>query len=121
LVIPPLATLERLKLDKVQYPNQPQCWQDDIENAQWLELLRPFTLVKDLVLSGDLVRLVGPVLGEPIGERATEHLPALQDILVGDVLLSGYLPWEKAIGQFIATRQISGPPVAVHYPESHGW
>jgi len=76
--IPPLPTLERLELRENHY--QPQHWQDDIENAQWLEILRPFTSVKDLVLSGQLVQLVAPALGEPIGERATEELPALQNI-----------------------------------------
>ena len=41
----------------------------DIEHAQWLELLHSFTSVKDLVLSGRLISLVAPVLGELIGER----------------------------------------------------
>jgi len=115
--IPPLPALERLKLRGY---HQLQCWQDDIENAEWLELLRPFTSVKDLVLSGQLVQLIAPVLGEPIEESATEELPALQNIFVEDVSLSGHLSWQKAIGQFIAARQISGRPVAVHYPESRG-
>jgi len=116
--IPPLPTLERLKLRGY---HQQQNWQDDIENSQWLELLRPFASVKDLVLCGRFVRLVAPVLGELIGERVAEELPALQNIFVEDVWLSGYLSWQKAIGQFITARQISGRPVAVHYPESRGW
>jgi len=56
--IPPLLTLDRLELRGDHH--QPQHWQDDIENAQWLESLRPFTSVKDLVPSGELVRLVAP-------------------------------------------------------------
>ena len=112
--IPPLPTLERLELRDDHY--FPQYWQDDIENAQWLEILRPFTSVKDLVLSGQLVQLVAPALGEPIGERATEELPVLQNIFVERVLPSGSLRWQKEIGQFITARQISGRPVAVHYP-----
>jgi len=101
--------------------HQLQHGQDDIENAQWRELLRPFASVKDLVLCGRFVRLVAPILGEFIRERVAEELPALQNIFVEDVSLSGYLSRQKAIGQFITTRQISGRPVAVHYPESHGW
>ena len=111
--IPPFPTLERLKLREY---HEPQHWQDDIENVQWLELLRPFATVKDLVLSGQLARLVAPVLGELIGERVAEELPALQNIFVEDFSLWGSPPWQKEIGQFIAARQISGHPVAVHYP-----
>ena len=111
--IPPLPTLERLEL-RGDY-HQPQHWQDDIENTQWLEILHPFTSVKDLVLSGELVQLVAPVLGELIGERATEELPALQNIFIEGFLPSGSLPWQKDIGQFVTVRQTSGLPVAVHY------
>ena len=110
--IPPLPTLERLELREGHY--RPQHWQDDIENTQWLEILRPFTSVKDLILSGQLVRLVAPVLGDLIGESVAEELPALQNIFVEGVLPSGSL--RKEIGQFITARQISGLPVAVHYP-----
>ena len=112
--IPPLPTLERLELREGHY--RPQHWQDDIENAQWLEILRPFISVKDLVLSGQLVRLVAPALGELIGESVAEELPALQNIFVEGALPSGSLPWQKEIGQFITARQISDLPVAVHYP-----
>ena len=113
LSVPPLPTLERLQLRE---HHKPQHWPDDIENSQWLELLRPFTFVKDLVLCGQMVRLVAPVLGELIGESVAEELPALQNIFVDGPLPSGSLPWQKAIGQFITARQISGIPVAVHYP-----
>ena len=113
--IPPLPTLERLELRGNRH--LPQHWQDDIENAQWLEILRPFTSVKDLALSGELVQLVAPVLGEHIGERATEELPALQNIFIEGFLPSGSLPWQKDIGQFVTVRQTSGLPVAVHYSD----
>ena len=42
----PLLTLERLEIREHR-----ECWQDDIEVTQWLELLRPFIFVKHLVLS----------------------------------------------------------------------
>jgi hypothetical protein len=105
--------VERLELREYY---QPQRWQDDIENAQWVELLRPFAFVKDLVLCRQLVRLVVPVLGELAGERIAEELPALRNIFVKGFLPSGSLPWQKVIGQFITARQNSGHPVSVHDP-----
>ena len=109
--IPPLPALEHLDIFEECGPLH---WQDDIENAQWLELLRPFTSVKDLVLSGQLVSLVATALGELIGERVTEVLPALQTIFVQNLRFSGPSPWQKEIGRFVTARQISGRPVAVH-------
>ena len=114
--IPSLPALEHLNIFEDCGPLH---WQDDIENSQWLELLRPFTSVKDLVLSGQLVSLVAPALGELNGERVTEVLPALQTIFVEDLRLSGPSPWQKEIGRFVTARQISGRPVVVHYPENN--
>ena len=114
LSVPSLYALERLELCE---SHQPQPWQEDIEDAQWLEMLRPFSSVKDLVLSVQLAQLVAPVLGALIGESVAEELPALKTIFVEGFLPPGSLPspWQKAIGSFIAARQISGLPVAVHY------
>ena len=50
-------------------------WQDDIENGQWPEVLRPFTAVKDL-----FTPRIAPALKELVGERATEVLPALRTL-----------------------------------------
>ena len=115
--IPTLPALEHLEL-RDTFPQQR--WQDDImiEHAQWLELLRPFAFVKGLVLSGNLIPLVAPALGELTGERVTEELPALQTMVVQNFRLSGPSPWQKEIGRFVTARQISGRPVAVHYQES---
>jgi len=92
--LPPLLapTLEHL----VMYEDQnslPQ-WQDDMENTQWIELLQPFTSVRNLELSGKLV------LGELTGERVTEVLPALQTISLPGPQPTG--PIQGAIVQFIA-------------------
>ena len=110
--IPPLATLERLKFGTYQPQLWQDHWQDDMENAQWLELLRLFASVKDLVLCGQFLRLVAPALGELNGERETEELPALQNIFFED--FSEALRSQEVIGPFITARQISGCPVAVH-------
>jgi hypothetical protein len=88
-------------------------WQDNIENGQWLELLHPFMAAKHLYLSKKLVPLIAPSLQELVGERVTEVLPALQSLFLEELHPSG--PIEEAIGKFVATRQLSGLPVAVSY------
>ena len=113
--IPTLPALEHLDILEDCGPLH---WQDDIENAQWLELLRPFTSVKDLVLSGQLVSLVASALGELNGERVAEVLPALQTIFVEDLRLTGPSPWQREIGRFVTARQISGRPVVFDYLEN---
>jgi hypothetical protein len=37
-------------------------WQDDVENDQWLEILHPFTTVKNLYLSKGVVPRIAPAL-----------------------------------------------------------
>ena len=57
-------------------------WQDDIENSQWLELLRPFTAVKDLYISEIFTPYIAPALQALSGESVTEVLPALQSLFL---------------------------------------
>jgi len=66
------------------------------------------------------VRLVAPALRELSGERATEVLPALQNLSLTTSGSSPSGPLKEAIEEFIATRQLYGHPVTVHYevPES---
>ena len=88
-------------------------WQDDIEDSQWLELLCPFTAVKDLYLSKEFAPRIAPSLQELVGERTTEVLPSLQSLF-----LEGLQPWgavEEAIGKFVVAREHSNIPVAVSY------
>jgi len=86
-------------------------WQDDIENGQWMEVLRPFTAVKDLYLSHKFVPCVALALQELVGERAMEVLPALQNIFLEEPHQLGHV--QEAIGQFVAARQLSSHPIAV--------
>ena len=88
-----------------------------MENVQWLELLYLFPSLKDLVMSGELYRLVAPALDELDGERVTEVLPLLQNIII-----QGPQPSEvdnKAIGKFIATRQHSDSPVTLQHHDGN--
>jgi hypothetical protein len=114
--LPTLSTLERLSLGPTIYALDLLPGQDDIENKQCLDLLRPFINVKDLQLSEKVAPCVAPALQELTGERVKEVLPALQNIFLHDFKASRLV--EEAIGQFVAARQFSGHPVAIHYGET---
>ena len=108
-----LPTLESLEIAVSR-----KDWQAEIEVIQWQELLHLFTSVKDMTLRfEDSVRLVAPALQELAEERATEVLPALQNIFLStDWRPSG--PVKEAIEQFIAARQLYGQTVTVHHQDT---
>jgi hypothetical protein len=87
--------------------------EDNMENTQWLELLHPFTNVKDLYLSGILSTCIAPALQELASEQVTEVLPVVQNIFLDEVYGEPE-PVPKAISEFVAARQLSGCPVAIH-------
>jgi len=91
-------------------------WQDDIEDIQWLDLLRPFTSVKDLVLSEASVPFIAPALQELSGERVTDVLPTLEHLFLEGPQPSG--PVKEAIRKSIAARQFFGYPVTVHHRDN---
>jgi len=75
----PLPTVENLRLGAfVEYLYQDLKWKDDVENGQWLELLRPFTAVKSLYLSEEIQPDISSALQELVGGGTTEVLPSLQ-------------------------------------------
>jgi hypothetical protein len=105
-----LSTLDRLEIVQGKFgDSEPP---DDMENTQWLEILRPFVVVKNLHLVGRLALRVMSALGELAGDRATEVLPVLQNIFIERLLPTG--PLQEAVGRFIAVRQLSGHTVAAH-------
>jgi hypothetical protein len=96
----------------------PPQWQDDIENMHWLEIFHPFVAVKSLyVLSKEFAQCISPALQELVGERVTDLLPALENLCLEELQSSG--PVWKAIGQFVAARQLFGHPVAVYEAVYH--
>ena len=103
--LPPFFTLEDLYITEGRFWGSD--WQDNVDNALWLELLHPFTAVKNLHLSREFARRIVPAL---VGGRTTEVLPALQNIFVEELPTSGPIP--EGIQQFITTRQ-AGQPIAV--------
>jgi len=86
-------------------------------DIQWLEMLQPFTAVKELRLDVDAhaALSLGSTLQGLAGERAAEVLPALQDIFIDEDCLTGAA--REAMRPFITARQLSGHPVTVHRRE----
>jgi hypothetical protein len=112
--LPPLPSLEQLGIYESGY--LPSGWQHDVENIQWMELLRPFITVKYLVLDEPFVLSIASALQELVGERVTEILPALQNIFLEGFESPGLVP--EGIGKFIAARELFGCPVTVQYRET---
>ncbi|KAI9512635.1 hypothetical protein F5148DRAFT_792284 [Russula earlei] len=105
----PLSTLEHLGIHQDRF--WPLHWPDDMDNIPWLDLLRPFTTMKNLHLYKELTPRVVSALQELSGEGEIEVMPALECLLLEDPHPSGRI--QEAIDQFVATRQLSGHPVAV--------
>ena len=106
---PSIHQVERLYMYDTPY-SRPQ-WQDDIENMQWLEILEPFTAVKNLYLSRRLAPYIVPALQELVESRMTEVFSTLQNIFLEGYQPSG--PILEGIGRFVAARQLSGHPITV--------
>jgi hypothetical protein len=89
-------------------------WKNDaIENILWLELLLPFTAVKNLYLSKEFAPYIAAALQEVIGARITEVLPSLQNIFVERLQVKPSRPFQKNIWQFAGSRRQSGHPIAI--------
>jgi hypothetical protein len=104
-----LLTMENLYINEDPYSQVD--WKDDIEETEWLDLLQPFTTVKNLYLSKQFAPRIAPALQELTGGRTTEVLPALQN-----VFLEGFEPSEpvqEGIARFISARQLTNHPVAI--------
>jgi hypothetical protein len=100
-------------------------WKNDaIENTLWLQLLLPFTAVKNLYLSKEFAPGIADALQELVGGRIIEVLPSLQNIFVKGLEPLG--PFQENIEQFVAARQLSNHPIAISgfdniYNCIYGW
>ena len=110
MCLPPLPTVEKLRVTN-GYTDTEMKWKDDFENVEWLALLRPFTTVKSLYLSEEFQPDMAAVLQELVGDRTTEVLPSLRNIFLAKFEPSG--PFQEAVGQFVAARQLSGHAIAI--------
>jgi len=113
--LPTLPTLERLSIH-ADFSFSSQYFPSDMENNQWLELLRPFVNVKDLYISIWVAGRFATALQELTGNTATGVLPALRRVFV-DVPSFSATIWD-AFAHFITARQFSGHPVTVHAMET---
>ena len=111
LTLRPLLTMESLYIYEDPDGHPQLVWKDDIEDTEWLDLLHPFTAVKNLYLSEQFAPRIAPVLQELTGERTTEVFPALQNLF-----LEGFQPSEpvqEGIARFISARQLINHPVVI--------
>jgi hypothetical protein len=106
-----IPTVERLYIYENEYDRP--LWQDDIEDNQWLEVLQPFTALKDLHVSREFLPRIAPAFKELAGEHVTEVLPALQSIFLEELHPPG--PVREAIEKFVATRQLAGHPIELSH------
>ena len=104
-----LLTMENLYIHEELYSSPD--WKDDIENREWLDLLLPFTAVKNLYLSKRFAPRIAPALQELTGVRTTEVLPLLQNVFLEGFRRSE--PIQEGIAQFISARQLTNHPIAV--------
>ena len=107
--LPPLSMLEDLYIYENRHPRL--IWRDDPENVLLLELLQPFSSVKNLYLSENFASHVMPALQELVEGRTTEVLPILQNIFLEEPQPRGAV--QACIQQFVAVRQVTSHPIAV--------
>ena len=102
-----LSTLEDLYVNDCPYS-----WPvRENNNVLWLELLHPFTTVKNIFLSEGIAPHVVPALQELVGGRTAEVLPTLQNVFIERLQPSG--PVQEGVEKFIAARQLTSHPIAV--------
>jgi hypothetical protein len=119
LSLPPLATSERLDIRMEAHWSGRFLWQHGPQNIQWINLLRPFTAVKNLYLFEAVALRVVPALEEAAKGSVDNVLPALQNVFLQG--LQPTRPVQEAIGRFASARQPSGHPITVHRWEMERW
>ena len=103
----PLSTVENLY---IVHHYRRRAWKYvAIENTLWLQLLLPFTAVKNLYLCKEFAPGIAAALQELVEGRTTGVLPSLQNVFVEGLEPSGL--FQEKIGQFVAARQPSDPIV----------
>jgi len=96
----------------IEYYYSQLVWKNDaIENTLWLELLLPFTAVKNLYLAEEFAPGIAGALQELVGSRITEVLPSLQNIFVKKLEPAGR--FLENTEEFVAARRLSSHPVAI--------
>jgi hypothetical protein len=102
--LPLLSTVENLAFYESGLPSLLQ-WEDDIEITRWLELLRPFTAVKNLYLSEGFGLHIAPALQELVEGSMKKVFRTLENLFLSGLQPSN--PVHEGIGQFVAARQLA--------------
>jgi hypothetical protein len=108
-----IHAVEILYILEHDYEDLPR-WQADVQSIRWLQLLHPFTAVKDLYVSKEFVLYIALAFQELVGVTVTGLLPALETLFLEEPppwVPSG--PIKEAIEQFVSARQLAGHPIAV--------
>jgi hypothetical protein len=96
--LPPLTMAENFY---IMHQYSQLVWKNNvIKNTLWLELLLPFTMVKNLYLAKEFTSGIAAALQELVGDRITEVLPSLQNIFVEEFKPLRY--FQENIGEFVA-------------------
>ena len=108
--LPLLTTTENIFIDEsIIYSHFD--WNHGIENIEWLELLLPFTAVKNLYLSKQFASRIAPALQEMTRGGTTEVLSTLQNLYLEGFL--GSRSVQEGIKSFISARQLTNHPVVI--------
>jgi hypothetical protein len=100
-----VSNVDKISIEEVDTQLDPGS-KDAMDDADWLELLRPFTAVKMLRGSKQLAGPIAHALDGVSGQMVTEVLPALNSLFLEDQSM-------RSIERFIAARRLSGHPVTV--------
>ena len=105
-----ISTVEVLYIEDEHHQN----WKSEvIENTLRLELLLPFTALKNFFLCDEFAPGIADDLQELVGARLTEVLPSLQNIFID--WLEPPRSFQENIRGFIAARQLSDHPISTSY------
>jgi hypothetical protein len=91
---------------------------NQVGNTEWLDLLLPFTAVKNLYLSNLVSLRIAPALQELTGGRTTEVLPALQNVHLEEFQPSE--PIQYGIAQFVSARQLANHSITISVWDKYG-
>jgi len=83
----PFSDVERLAILGVDDLQHPQ-WGPTAEDFLWLDILHPFSTVKELTVDENILTPVAYTLKEVVKERITGIFPAIQEVSIGEHLPS---------------------------------
>jgi hypothetical protein len=108
------SRVEDLDIERIGLPGMP----DDVDDEQWLQLLRTFKGVTDLRVAGDLAAHILRALWLA-DEGHNIALPSLQNLHVPEVV-SKVGPLRDSVGSFVTQRQLFGLPVEIYVRQDSG-